>query len=270
MLSEVLSTSGIAAIPNVWDPESVVALNAALDEPFRIRSMQRRAYVGADELVSLDVLEHVFPRPLRALLPSVMDDPVLYHCHAYEISGDETRPHIHSALLSGWHRDTETVEAHDRDAARYVSVFLYLTDVGPENGPFELLPRDPEHGFVPGSPCVSVVGPAGSAFAWNRSYYHRAAPNRSATRRRLLKLSVQLRTLPNDRIGHGELARAAADPRVDALGLGALFGADRPTTIDDDAAAPSIVELPAAGEVVVSRAAVAAHRLVGLARPSVR
>ena len=81
-----------------------------------------------------------------------------------------------------------------------MSVFLYLTDVGPENGPFELLPRDPELGFAPGLPCISVTGPAGFAFAWNRSFYHRAAPNRSPRRRRVLKLSVQPRRLPNDRI----------------------------------------------------------------------
>jgi hypothetical protein len=43
---------------------------------------------------------------------------------------------------------------------------------------------------------------------WNRSYFHRAAPNRSAVRRRILKLSIQPAGLPNDRIGLDEFTNA--------------------------------------------------------------
>ncbi|MGZ6996483.1 MAG: phytanoyl-CoA dioxygenase family protein [Acidimicrobiia bacterium] len=265
----ILCASGIGAIPGVWSGDSVRALNEALDEPFRVRANERRAYVNVDELAEAGVLEHVFPTGLRALLPELMTDPVLYHCHAYEISSAETKPHIHGSLLDGWHRDVETRAGHVPDAARYVSVFVYLCEVGPEDGPFELLPSDPEQGFAPGLPCVSVTGPEGCAFAWNRSFYHRAAPNRSPRRRRVLKLSVQPRSLPNDRIRTAEFVRASAHPAVETLGLGPMFGREG-AAVAPAVPVPKLVPIPATGGVDVGRIAIATHRVVALARPSIR
>ena len=138
--SQVLSTTGIAAVPDIWAPAEVVALNSALDEVFRTRSDEARSYVAADELLDLGLLDHVLPTALVTLFGHLIADPVLYHCHAYEIRGSDSRPHIHGSLLAGWHRDSETLAAFDPDDARFLSVFLYLSDVGPTTVPSSCSP----------------------------------------------------------------------------------------------------------------------------------
>lgn len=71
-----------------------------------------------------------------------------------------------------------------------------------------------------GGDAVQLIGPVGTAAMWNRSYFHRASPNRGSVRRRVLKISFQPAGLPNDRIGLPEFTDARAhlsDPALLAL-----------------------------------------------------
>jgi hypothetical protein len=221
--SDVLSTDGIANFGPLYAMDVVARWNAELD-PLFARGDQVRATLGADVLAATGVLSGVLTPPIRALIAQTVPDARIYHAHAYEIAGGSERPHIHSEHLDGWHRDTETIRDFQADRARHISLFVYLTDVGEESGAFEFLPRSPRQSLGASQEAHRVTGRAGTAFAWNRSYYHRASPNTSTVRRRLVKLSWQPAGLANDRIKLPEFAAAIQNSEEDEW-LAVLLGA---------------------------------------------
>jgi hypothetical protein len=221
-LSRTLATSGIASFGCLYDPETIERWNARLDPLFAAAGASR-SYVGADALARAGVLADCLHAPMRAVIGTTVPDARIYHAHAYVIAGGREQPHIHAEHLGGWHRDTETVRAFDPQRARHLSLFVYLTDVGSASGAFEFLPQSPRGRMGGRLGAHRMTGDAGTAFVWNRSYYHRASPNRSNVRRRVLKLSWQSADLANDRIGLPEMVGAAAALTTDPY-LRALFG----------------------------------------------
>jgi hypothetical protein len=197
-LKDCLRTTGICRVPDLYGPDDVARLNTVVDPHFAALSTQPRSYVYMDDMHRLGILELVFSQAMRSLLFSIVPDPQLYHCHIYEIAANNKTSHIFSESLSGWHCDPDSEFANNDPT--HVSVFVYLTDVGPEDGPFEFIPQNPTNWLHSKTACLSVTGNRGLAFVWNRSYYHRASPNRGPVRRRLLKISVQPQRFPNEHI----------------------------------------------------------------------
>lgn len=223
-LRDRLMREGIVELVDPFPAEVLARWNAQLDAAFTTVGDEERAYVGAGELARMGVLDELFGEGLGlvGLIRAIMPSAVLYHCHAYEIAARQGRSHINADRLDGWHRDREAVGRQAARSLRYVSVFVYLSDVGADSGAFELLPRSPQRSIRAGQPCARMVGPVGTTFVWNRNFYHRASPNRSAHRRRLLKLSLQPPDAPNDRICLDEFvaartAVAGGDPFLDQL-----------------------------------------------------
>jgi len=201
-----------------------------MDPILNSRLEERRAYVHPDELKEIGVLDQLLCGPMRAILFSIMPDPVLYHCHVYEIAANDTRAHIFAETLAGWHRDGDS-ELIKNDIT-HVSVFLYLTDVGAADGAFEFSPKDPTAWLLSSTPCVTVTGPAGFTFAWQRSFYHRASPNRGPTRRRLFKISIQRNAFPSLHLKNKHFQKVMemtppGDPQMDLL-LGRYQGKTPP------------------------------------------
>jgi hypothetical protein len=187
--AKILASDGIFAVEDVYSVNEIATLNAAVRPVFESRNDQKRSYVLPDDILELGILHRIFTPKMRDLILSIMPDPVLYHFHAYEIAANNTRSHIFSDNLGGWHRDPDS-EYFQTDPT-HVSVFVYLSDVSGEDGPFEFALQQPDKPLQPDSPAVSMVGPTGYSFVWHRSFHHRAAPNRGPTRRRLIKISVQ-------------------------------------------------------------------------------
>lgn len=225
-----LAAKGICSVEPVCDPVQIAHVNTALNPLLASRAEARRAYVHADELHELGVLDKLLGPRMQDLLFSVMPDPVLYHCHVYEIAAMDARPHIFADVLQGWHRDSDSEFV--RGELTHVSVFVYLSDVGPDDGAFEFAPTDPEAWLYSGTPRIAVQGPAGYTFAWHRSFYHRASPNRGSRRRRLFKLSVQRNRFHSVHLGNEhfqklKMAISPGDPRTDVL-LGRYQGKEAP------------------------------------------
>lgn len=200
-----LRTDGILATDDLFDPEQLQVIRTALDPLFQRKGTEPRAYAHPDELVEAGLWPIVFSARMRALLFSVMPDPVLYHCHVYEIAGCNPEPHIFGESLAGWHIDVERQQADD--GPTHVSLFVYLTEVGPGNGAFEFVPSTARQWLRPGAPFISVFGKAGYTFVWNREFFHRAAPNLSGVRRRLLKLSIQRNRYPSAHLANAHFQR---------------------------------------------------------------
>ncbi|OHV04528.1 phytanoyl-CoA dioxygenase family protein [Mycobacterium talmoniae] len=219
-LRQALVQEGIADLTGLWPVAQVEAWNQRIDPLFAATEDQARSYVGADQLVETGIFQDVFSEPVRRLIAGIEPSALLYHCHCYEIAAAQHKPHIHQNWLHGWHRDRETLRGFSPAAPKFVSIFILLSPVGDDDGPFEFTPRSPHQGLRSGDQIVRLVGPVGTAAIWNRSYYHRAAPNRGPRRRRILKISFQPAELANDRIGLDEFRAARSrldDPRLQAL-----------------------------------------------------
>lgn len=219
-LQEVLVQEGIADLTGLWPTEQVEAWNDRLDPLFAAIDDQPRSYVSADQLVETGIFQEALSEPVRRLIASIQPSALLYHFHCYEIAAAQTKPHIQRNRFQGWHRDLETLSDFTKDFPTFVSIFILMSPVGDADGPFEFAPKSAETGLRAGGEIVRLVGPVGTAAIWNRSYYHRAAPNRGPRRRRILKFSFQPAGLPNPRIGLDEFKTAWSnldDPRLRAF-----------------------------------------------------
>lgn len=230
-IQRILVRSGIIQFADVFSPEELEVINRTADPLFFSRQSESRSYVYANELVSLNLWSVIFSEKMRALLFSIMPDPVLYHCHIYEIAGTNGEPHIFGERLSGWHCDVFDDEKTTEPT--HVSVFVYLNEVGPTNGPFEFALSTGHQWLSPRAPFVSVHGKSGTTFAWNRRFFHRAAPNLADARRRILKLSIQKNRFPSAHLTNTHFGKvlqsiAPGDLEIDLL-LGRYQGTQAPT-----------------------------------------
>ncbi|WP_076247340.1 phytanoyl-CoA dioxygenase family protein [Mycobacterium sp. SP-6446] len=219
-LQEVLAQEGIADLTGLWPVEQVEAWNRRVDSLFAVVEDQPRSYISADKLVETGIFQEAFSEPVRRLIAGIQPSALLYHCHCVETAAGQTKPHIHkNNRLQGWHKDWETLRDFTKHFPTFVSIFILMSPVGDADGPFEFAPRSSEILRARGE-IVRLRGPIGTAAIWNRSYYHRAAPNRGPRRRRILKISFQPAGLPNPRIGLDEFKTAWSnldDPRLRAL-----------------------------------------------------
>lgn len=226
-----LVSSGIVRFGCPYSAADLTIINDVFSNIFQTRTEQHRAYVMSDEIADLGLFKFIFSEKLLSLLFSIMPDPVLYHCHAYEIATRQDRSHIFAERLSGFHRDIDSVWTPSEPT--HVSVFVYLSKVDPDDGPFELVQQPPCKLLGPRSSVASMTGDIGATFAWNRSFYHRASPNRGDVRRRLLKISVQRNRYPSAHLTNAAFTRLkslvpeGSDPRYDLL-LGRFQTLDAP------------------------------------------
>lgn len=204
-VQKTLLNVGICELEPIFAPAEIDRLNAAVDGPLRERASEHRSYVKIDEMHRLGLIDLIFSDRMRNVIFSVIPDAVLYHCHIYEIVANSDRPHIFGESLAGFHFDLDSAY-HRRDAS-HISIFVYLTEVGPENGAFEFIPQRPTRWLSAGTQVATMTGAPGFSFIWNRAYYHRASPNRSGLRRRLLKLSIQSNRLKSSHIASAPFAR---------------------------------------------------------------
>jgi hypothetical protein len=241
-LSDVASavvSDGIVTVDDVYSVNDLAQINAAMNPLFAARSARARAYVRPDDMLEAGILDVVLSPRMRALMLTLMPDPVLYHLHAYEIAARSEKSHVFDNMPGGWHRDPDC--AWFSDDPTHVSIFVYLSPVGEEDGPFEFSPQQPDEDLRTDSPVLSMTGPIGTTFAWHRSFHHRASPNRGPRRRRLIKISVQRNAFSSIHLKQPFFAKlhsdiAPGDPFTDLL-LGRYQGDEPPDLPPPDAVA---------------------------------
>lgn len=196
---ELLNDVGFCRIDAGYSPAMIEKWNELLDELFALQTNEKRSYVLPTELFKLGILQEVLNDEIKGLLGQIIPNAIFYHCHAYEIGAHQQRSHLYPKT-NGWHRDEECIPAYNPSEPTEISMFIYLTDVALENGPFEIRTGSPFKPVLTGEPTIQVLGSKGTTFLFNRALYHRACPNLSPIRRRVLKFSFQPLTLRNKQI----------------------------------------------------------------------
>lgn len=192
-LKERLSQDSFIAFEPIYSDERVEYLNNKFDSLFSQQNQPRR-YVDALDMYNLGVLNDIFTPNLISLIYDVMPNPVLYHCHSYEIDGNCQKSHIAGDnFLEGWHRDIDCIHDFEKEGIQHVTLFVYLTDVNVNDGAFEICTK--KLGYFPrlfrSSKFYRITGTRGFSFLFNRTAVHRASPNKNKNERRVLKISFQ-------------------------------------------------------------------------------
>lgn len=188
-MAKEINRNGIVAVSNIFSVQELAKINNAIDPIFFNRRHEARSYVRSNDMVNTNIVYDVLSPKMLDIIFACHPAPVLYHLHVYEIAGNQDKAHIFSEVLDGWHRDPDC-EFFISDPT-HISIFVHLKDVEENDGAFEFSTHRPDAPLTSKSPYVSMVGPAGTSFVWNRSYFHRASPNRNNKRRRILKISIQ-------------------------------------------------------------------------------
>ncbi len=203
---ELLTKQGFFQTEFLYSSNLIKEWNTLLDPLFIVQEDKDRAYVKSNRLFELGIIDRVFNEQLKSLLCHLMPDAIFYHCHAYEISSSAIS-HIHWGENLGWHRDEECRSSYNSNQANHISMFIYLTDVEQENGPFEIRLKSPLSYLKLKEKTIKVIGKAGTTFFFNRFFVHRACPNYSSNRRRVIKFSFQPRRLKNKKINLDEFVK---------------------------------------------------------------
>ena len=193
MHSKKLVDESFLLLEPLYSEEVINLLNNKFDEVFSKQNSARR-YVDALDIYKLGMIDEIFTPKLMTLIFSVIPNPILYHCHSYEINGLNSKPHIaEDNFLNGWHRDVDCIHDLGNSAIQHVSLFVYLTNVGNEDGAFEVCNK--KLGYFPrlfkSSNFYRITGKKGHSFLFNRTAVHRASPNQNTIQRRVLKISFQ-------------------------------------------------------------------------------
>ncbi|MGI1999544.1 hypothetical protein [Shewanella frigidimarina] len=201
LIKEKLHEHAFLFLEPIYSDSTIDNFNCKFECIFSKQKKPRR-YVDALDIYKLGLIEDVFTPKLISLIYNIFPEPILYHCHSYEIDGFNSKPHIsNDNFLDGWHRDMDCIHDLEKREIQHVSLFVYLTNVGDNDGAFEIC--DKKLGYFPrlfrSSNFYSIKGNKGSSFLFNRTAIHRASANENAVNRRVLKISFQSKTtLSND------------------------------------------------------------------------
>ncbi len=206
----VLAESGFLQVQCLHDAKMLAKWNGLLDPIFQSGPGQKRPYIYSDTLYKTGILADIFNSNTVNLIEHLIPNARIYHCHAYETAGNQTKSHIHGDNgLNGWHRDGECLFAYESHTTHHLTLFINLTDISDQNGPFEFSWVAPGKSLKNGAPSLKVTGKKGSTFLFDRNFYHRATPNHSNVRRRVIKISFQDAYLPNENLNTSTIFQAA-------------------------------------------------------------
>ena len=206
----LLVKSGFLQVQCLHDIEMLAKWNSLLDPIFLSGPGQKRPYIYSDTLYNEGILADIFNSNTVNLIEHLIPNARIYHCHAYETAANQTKSHIHGDNgLNGWHRDGECLFAYESHTTHHLTLFINLTDISDQNGPFEFSWVAPGQSLKNGVPSLKVTGKKGSTFLFDRNFYHRATPNQSNVRRRVIKISFQDAYLPNENINTSTIFQAA-------------------------------------------------------------
>ena len=137
-LIDLLCSEGVAQVKPLFSENTIKHWNALLDPAFAKQNAPRK-YVSAIELLDMGLLNEIFNEQMLGIIFKLIPDAELYHCHVYEINGNNKEPHIKANnQLSGWHRDTDCKFRFFTPKPQHISIFVYLSDVSSTGGCFEL------------------------------------------------------------------------------------------------------------------------------------
>lgn len=218
-LNQALVEQGVCQLSPFYSNDVIRKWNAAVDLYLQPNTPHHRHYLRADELLQLGILDSLLSNTLVSCVSALMPNASLYHLHLYETPPANT-PHIHGDNgLSGWHRDDDCLYAWEESHLHYFSLFIYLTNVGENDGAFEIAPRHAGQRLKSKEDCYRIIGAAGTTFMFNRTHWHRATANLSASNRRVIKLSFQNNYLYNDRIQLPEFDSLRQNPIGSKAGI---------------------------------------------------
>lgn len=195
-LAKTFSEEGILAFDCPFLQGILNKWNRLLDPYFEGLKDQSIAAIPITQLDHLGIFDEFMDSPVLGLIREIMPDAIITSFEAQEIKANQEKSHVRGDILEGWHLDIDP-ELDITEKPHYVSIFIYLTDVSPTGGGFEIMPGKVTPHLANGTSCIKMHGTKGTSFVWNRRLFHRGSPNHDSIRRRSLKIEFQNNFLEN-------------------------------------------------------------------------
>tara|TARA_B100001057_G_C22854137_1_gene952093 strand:- start:1980 stop:2819 length:840 start_codon:yes stop_codon:yes gene_type:complete len=197
-LIDIYKNNGFIEFEDLFSDEQINRWNDVLD----------RFYLEKDKKVTLDLLELGKPGfeivkeflndKVKFIIDQLIKDPIIFYAGSNEIPSKQKISHVNHNELEGWHTDTgENLQYLNLNYPFWITFFVYLTDVGQNDGAFEISNVTKKKNIKHKMKCFKLMGKRGKAFVWGNPFFHRASPNNGNTRRRILKIQIQHNYLEN-------------------------------------------------------------------------
>jgi ectoine hydroxylase-related dioxygenase (phytanoyl-CoA dioxygenase family) len=198
-LSTLFEKNGFIEFENIFENNSIDKWNKILDNSYQNHNNQKISVhlsdLGKDGYI---ILNDFFNNKIKFIINELIKDPIIYYAGSNEIPSDQTKSHVNHNEIDGWHTDTgENLQYLDYRKPYWITFFVYLTDVSGDNGAFEITNLTKKKLVNHNVKSHKLIGPKGKCFLWGNNFYHRASPNNSDIRRRILKIQIQHNYLQN-------------------------------------------------------------------------
>ena len=198
-LSNLYEKNGFIEFENIFQKEIIDKWNKILDNSYQTHNDKKVSIDLAD--LNQDgyiILKDFFNDKIKFIIDQLIKDPIIYYAGSNEIPGNQLKSHVNDNEIDGWHTDTgENLQYLDYKKPYWITFFVYLSDVGENNGAFEITNLTKKKLINHNTKSHKLIGSKGKCFLWGNSHYHRASPNLSNERRRILKIQIQHNYLQN-------------------------------------------------------------------------
>jgi hypothetical protein len=231
-LLETYKANGFIEFNNLFSNEQIQKWNSILDS----------YYFGKKEKITIDLFEIGKPGfkilteflndKIKFIINQLIKDPVIFYAGSNEIPSNQKISHVNHNEIEGWHSDTgENLQYLNLKNPFWITFFVYLTNVGFNDGPFEISNVTEKKEIKNGMKCFKIIGEKGKCFVWGNPFFHRAAPNLGNNRRRILKIQIQHNYLENTYMSVLKKAHEYIEP--DNIYLNYILGKKHSSTYRD-------------------------------------
>tara|TARA_B110000971_G_C19937602_1_gene467132 strand:+ start:154 stop:981 length:828 start_codon:yes stop_codon:yes gene_type:complete len=195
--------NGFIEFKNIFDDALIEKWNSKLD--FFYKNKKDKIILDFTDnrvdKIGFEILQEFFNDKIKYIISKLIPDPIILWAGSNEIPGNTKISHVNHNDIGGWHTDIgEDLSFIDLKNPHYMTFFVYLTDVGPEDGPFEITNVTKKREINSSTSAKTLLGKKGTCFVWGNGFFHRAAPNYGNLRRRILKIQLQNNYLENSYI----------------------------------------------------------------------
>ena len=197
-LVKLYENNGFIEFNNIFEDKQIEKWNKILDPYFSGKDEKVRLDLTSIGKDGHDILKEFFNDKVKFITNELIKDPIVFYAGSIEIPSNSKISHVNHNEIGGWHTGTgENLQYLDLRKPIWMTFFVYLTDVGQNDGPFEITNKIYRKEINHNTKAFSLLGNKGKCFLWGNTFYHRAAPNLGNKRRRILKIQVQHNYLEN-------------------------------------------------------------------------
>lgn len=194
----LFNKNGFVEFENIFSSKDIDKWNSTLDTHYRDQSDKVNIDLLEVGKPGFEIIKGFLNDKVKFIISCLIKDPVIFYAGSNEIPAKQKISHVNHNEIEGWHTDTgENLQYLDLNNPLWITFFVYLSDVGINDGAFEISNVTKKKNIKNNMNCFKMIGNKGKCFVWGNPFFHRASPNLGDKRRRILKIQIQHNYLEN-------------------------------------------------------------------------